>query len=400
MLKRLALLLLVNFVFATASYSSGTAFADTWTPPSTQVYHASNKRFRLTVTPREIGGALDYFEGLQNREKKPGQRPGSTQTFARGVLERSEGHGRWMVVWDMQMVNDVAPVTALVADSGSYIVTFDNWHFVGFGDNVVVIYDAKGRLIRSLKLDDILPADYIKALPRSVSSIDWNGKHRFEESQDLLVLQIVVPSGKSYDPDPAYVERRVRLSTGQVLPSNDPAWAEAMAKASRVAKANKAAEEAADAAFRAPLLGPATTTDADWHDYLREAFYRLDADWEESYPNTKVLRAPNAADYMPSQTWLREAFLEEALEWRVLMVASPSSPDNLVKVLTSIAREMKPNAPHGARIYVAVPATHRDGVAAALAPTGVTFIHLDPAKPIPQRPERLKRRFSEDEEER
>jgi hypothetical protein len=73
------------------------------------------------------------------------------------------------------------------------------------------------------------------------------------------------------------------------------------------------------------------------------------------------------------------------------MVASPSSPDNLVRVLTATIREMKPSALKKMRIYAAVPLAYRERIAAALAPTAATFIYVDPAKPIPQRKERLER---------
>jgi hypothetical protein len=172
------------------------AFADEWLPPTTETYYSSDRRVRLTVTPRDIANPLAYFEGKVRDEKQAGQRPGSAQTFALGVLERLGDGGHWMVVWDRRLVNDVAPAKALVSNSGRYVVTFDDWYSVGLGENVVVIYGHDGSLIRHLLLSDLLPDYYIKALPRSVSSLWWGGEHRIAESSDTLILKIAIPPPK------------------------------------------------------------------------------------------------------------------------------------------------------------------------------------------------------------
>jgi hypothetical protein len=38
----------------------------------------------------------------------------------------------------------------------NYVVTLDNWHEVGRGDNVVAIYGPDGKLVRQLALSDFL----------------------------------------------------------------------------------------------------------------------------------------------------------------------------------------------------------------------------------------------------
>jgi len=270
----------------------------------------------------------------------------------------------------------------------------------------VVIYGPDSSLIRSLSLADLLPDYYIAALPRSISSVGWSGEHRISESGDVLILRVVVPTGaedveKQGNTDvaesaaasasPTYVDLPVQLSTGQVLPSTDAAWRNALAKASRVAAADRAAEDAAAAAFIAPLVGPTTTGELEWQGYLREAFMRMDPEWKDNFPSTTVLRSPDALDYAPSETWVRDVLGEKDLPADIIMLASPSSPDNFVNVLRSAMRDVKPNALRKARIYVAIPEAYRERVAAVLAPSGAKFIHLDPAKPIPQRRERLTR---------
>lgn len=370
--------------------ASGPAMADSWMPPATAVYYAKDKRSRLTVTPRDISSPLDYFEDKVKGNEPAGQRPGSAQAFASGVLERQGADGRWAIVWTRRLVNEVAPVSALVASGGFYAVTFDNWHSTGYGDNVVVIYGPLGELVRSLKLSDFLPDYYVEALPRSVSSMHWGGEHFISDADGMLVLRIVVPS-QGADRDGSFVERRILLATGQVQETGDPAWQQALAEAARVARADRAAEAAEHAAFRAPLLGPATDDTAAWHGYLREAFYRLAPDWREASTATSVLRAPDAKDYLPTLNGLRHWLFDKGR--KNVAIASPASPENLTRVLTDIVRGSSPGFLRGVRVYVAVPIGYRQRIADALGPSAATFIHIDPAIPIPQRPERIEQRF-------
>lgn len=382
-------------VFASLIAASFALRADSWFPAQIETYLSADKRFRFIAVPRDIEGPLPYFEGKQRGDAKPGQMPGSKKTAPRGLFERSIGNGRWTTLWQRELVNDVAPVSALVSNTGVYVVTFDNWHFMGFGDAAVVIYGPHGSLIRALGLDDILPDYYVEALPRSVSSLHWSGDHTIDQPAGMVMLKIVVPTDRQSPADTeTYIDVGIELSTGTVRPPTDGSWERALAEAARARKAQEAAEAAEDARFRAPLVGPTTTADVDWHRYLEEAFFRLDPDWDGGYPSKKILRDPRAADYAPSEIWLREALTDEQVPAeRVIMIASPTSPDNLVKVLTAIIGTIKPNALKGVRLYAAVPASHRARVAAAFAPTAATFIHLDPAVPIPQRAERLDRRF-------
>jgi len=232
--------------------------ADSWAMPTVEQYFSADRQVRLTITPRDLSSQLDYFAGKVRHDAKAGQRRGSTQNFPRGVLQRFV-RGRWRMLWDSALVNDVAPVSALVADSGRYIVTFDNWHIVGLGPNVIVIYGAGGRLIRSLRLEDVLPKEYISALQRSVSSLWWSGRHRMAAQADEVILSIVVPATGNAQAR-SHVELALDLATGRVHPVDPAAWRRAVEQAAVVAKANAVAAARAHASFIAPLLGPQAST--------------------------------------------------------------------------------------------------------------------------------------------
>jgi len=96
---------------------------------------------------------------------------GSTPGHCRATLYRIEG-GRRASVWSRDLINNHAPVSVFVADSGKYVVTMDEWHFVG--TLPVVVYGPRGELIRVHSTDSLgLRGDVLK-IASSVSSYWWN----------------------------------------------------------------------------------------------------------------------------------------------------------------------------------------------------------------------------------
>lgn len=162
---------------------AGALHADTWSPATTRTFYSSDGTWRLVVEPRRID-PLDYFT-----RKVEGAEVGPRHGGPRATLSRKGSFGRWRRVHRWPLVNDVSPVDALVANDGT-VVTFDNWHLMGDGDDVVVIYRPDGTLIRKLALEDVIEPDDIEHLDRSVSSIHWSGRHRIDETNRLLVLQV------------------------------------------------------------------------------------------------------------------------------------------------------------------------------------------------------------------
>lgn len=366
----------------------GSVVADSWSPASTKSVESPDRQYRFTMTPRALSSNLAYFEDAVAKKAKPGQLPGHA-TSARGRLEHRTTDGRWLTVWEKPLINDVAPVDFIVASSGQFVATLDNWHFVGRGEHVLVFYGPDGTLMRSLKLSDLLPDYYIKALPSSVSSTRWRSNVRFD-SNGRLVIPIVQPTDDQSD-DRKTVDLLVDPASGVISPVDVAKWSAALASARIVAAAKDDSERKSREAFIAPLVGPTSVAEADWHNYLREAFYRLDPDWQDNAASTQVLRSPNASDYKPSVGWLRDALLEKELEADRIMIASPGSPDNLMVELGNIVLAMRPRQLRAATIYVAVPLPYRDRLLAVLAPSGAKLIYLDPSVPIAQRPERLAR---------
>lgn len=292
-------------------------------------------------------------------------------------------------MWNGPLLNDVSPGSALVSPTGQ-VVTFDNWHSAGFGVDVVVIYDARGNTVRSMSLGDFLPEDYVYALPRSVSSLEWSGEHRLSADGKRVIVQVVVPDEKlEEDEDLAhYLELKFDLATGQRLPGNEKAWAGALAAATKTAAKERVIEAKQKARFIAPLTAPRGDDPEEWSDYLREAFDRVDPLWEKGFPARVVLIPSPSSGHADSLIWFRRALAPESKDNVAVMLASPSQ-DYLLAALRERTAQLASDSLKGVRIYVAVDDAHTEAVAEALAPTGATYIQLDPTHSIEQRKQRL-----------
>jgi len=115
-----------------AALAGGITSADEWRPPKQRECWSSERRFSLRVSPSG------------NAWEQPGN--------CLAELFRCDASGR-RLVWRRYLVNDEAPVAVLVADSGKYVVTMDEWG--RFGELPLVIYGPKGNLIEMHHLESI-----------------------------------------------------------------------------------------------------------------------------------------------------------------------------------------------------------------------------------------------------
>ena len=379
---------LLNLVGVVAVVAASPAFADSWMPATQTSYLSPDKAMRLTVVPRDLENQRAYFTDKVDGKEPAGQRRGG-EPRALGILERRSGQ-TWIKVWEVPLANEVAPVHALVANGGGHIVTFDNWHSVGFGDNVVVIYRSDGSMVRAMKLTDILPEDYVRALPTSVSSLWWGGEHELSRDGRQVVLKVVVPSSRGSIGAPrGYVDVRIDLTTGAVEKLEGPAWTRAVAAAAPIAARSKAEEATWRAQMIAPLVPPSGNKDADWSRYLYQAVRRLaPASPQMGFDPVWILPRLGAPEFAQQVKDIRGVFTG----WDTksdLAFASPSAPEALARVLTEAVQAAPAGGLVGSRVFVALPSALGARVRAALSRSGATVIVFDPALPIPQRAEAL-----------
>jgi hypothetical protein len=385
----LALRRLSSAALALALLVAPVAFADSWMLPTTHEYLSADQQARLTVTPRELTSQVDFFRDKVDGKASAGQRPGAAAaTTASGKLERKAADGKWKVAWQHALVNDVSPTSALVADQGKYTVTFDNWHSVGFGDDVVVIYDAAGKRVRSMALTDFLPQDYVQALPRSVSSLHWGYQHRLADNDETLLLRVVVPDGESRghrEEEPTFLDIRVRLADGAVTPPSGPAWQQALASVARV----RAMQEEEVRAFRARRAAPLSAPDGDdqdaWREYLAELMVRSTSDLHD-FPRLYLLPAERDPDYSKRRAMISgviaSSFDRQFARRGHAYFSSPASA-RLAELLAEELGKLPPAALRGYEITFVGEAGLDAKVQAAALRAGAKYSFVDMRKPIP-----------------
>lgn len=376
------------------------AEADSWLLPAPSTVSSADGQFRFTVTPRELSGQLPYFEdkvaGKANAGGTPEGRPS-----AQGLLERRSAVG-WTDVWNGNLLNDVAPVDVLVAPSGR-VVTLDNWHSMGSGEHVLVIYETSGEPRCSLTLQDLFPPQVFETFPRSVSSIRWRGEARLNRNGELLEIPVSAPAtwlveGAGTRQSDATYLLGVRLRDCVVVPPAPAAW-----KATIEAAAEASARLAADrgdtrARAHAPLLAPTGTDRKEWQGYLIRAWLRIEPLNESGWPRPAWIAIGGPKD--PERGgWLgavAEELAETDSEKPVIVVGGGSSSD----VLDALSRAaVAGSAAAGRRVAVVLKDKDFARAREIMAATGVELIQIDPQRPLPQHPTNLRRMQADEEAE-
>lgn len=157
--------------------AASVANADSWASPRIREVFSESREYFVRVRPGESVGDTFGFAG----EKKGRY---ATAEFYRRAKDRS-----YQLIAEASLLNPVAPVEFLVADSGS-LVAIDNWHNVGYG-KVVSLYDSRGNLLRSYELRDLFQDDEIERFPHSVSSRHWrNGPVYIRPDQKTVLITV------------------------------------------------------------------------------------------------------------------------------------------------------------------------------------------------------------------
>ncbi|RNJ64351.1 MAG: hypothetical protein EDM03_08520 [Porphyrobacter sp. IPPAS B-1204] len=389
MKARLISLLSVAALFAAAFglLRSTVACADSWAPPETETTLSANGQYRFTLEPVGIESQMAFFE-----EEAAAAKAGKTveRPAPLGLLEKRNAAGKWEPVWAIPLLNPMAPVSVLVSDDGRHVVTFDNWHSMGHGEHVVVIYGPEGKLVRSMALTDIVPADFIDALPRSVSSIQWRNREALTNAGTTVTVEMPIPGEDAYAEDAETIAFTINLADGAVTPPNSDEWEVAQCAAAKINAASKKAEAERVAALVKPLTVPTTCELSDWHDYLDEAYLRRsDQPVFEAFTSTTVLFARENPRHRESVGWLRDNMLDEFGIERDEAFASPCDPEGLVVAVAGIMKDVRPGSLSKATFHVSAPKPQFTEIARLIAPSGAKTVWLDPEEAIPQRPDRI-----------
>jgi hypothetical protein len=376
-------------LFALLFAAIGPAHADSWAMPETTTYVSANGQYRLTVVPRQLDSQLGYFEAKAR---------GDTLAESKGPTGRVEQlrQGNWVQIWSRPLVNEVAPVRALAADDGGRVVTFDNWHSTGFGVHVVVIYGADGALVRSLRLDQIVPAYFVDALPRSVSSIQWRGGDpRFVG--DMIELAVSEPR-KDHGGEGSFVVR-IALADGRV----EPIAPETLAKVGPdmcAAHADSVRNFNAYLSFeRGDLIYTGSGNKDGWQRYLANAVERLrprEAPKENESGTDRLagIWGETTFELLDSGAYMEDDFRDQ---FRSALAApmpdlsrrwfASRDQDRMVAEIERTAKKIKAGQLVGVDMYFFADGAHWQRIRDALAASGAQLVQVDPAIPIPPRSE-------------
>src|SRR2546426_2971329 len=207
----------IAFVLVTAALLVSGVSADQWALPKKTKYYSANKKYYVEVTPKKLESQLKYFEDKVDKKENAGALTGVKDNRARAAFYIRHSDGAYARKSEFPLVNEVSPVSALVSNDGNYVVTFDNWHSAGYGDDVVVLYRSNGAVIKKFGLKDLLTEGDIETLPRSVSSIWWGGTHYIDDSSGLLVLKIISNRKSPWEDGAQFLELKMELATGRTL---------------------------------------------------------------------------------------------------------------------------------------------------------------------------------------
>ncbi|TWT77404.1 hypothetical protein Pla123a_20650 [Posidoniimonas polymericola] len=140
-----------SIVFVAALVGAASSEADFWGRFEETEFYSANNTHLLQVKPHD-----DW-------SSKPGH--------CLATLYRVDGEER-IELWSRNLINDYAPVRVLVADSGDYVVTMDEWGELG--TLPVVIYGRAGRLIQVHSIESLGLASDQSHIRRTISSSWWS----------------------------------------------------------------------------------------------------------------------------------------------------------------------------------------------------------------------------------
>lgn len=134
--------------------------ADSWPAAKAAGVASPTGQVVVRVVPGTNLGGTYGFSGAQKGKA------------ATAVFYRLDPAANYVKYREISLLNPIAPVFAAVSDSGE-LVTLDNWHNMGLGDAVVVVYSPAGTVRRSHRLADIYTDAEVQTFSRSTSSIWW-----------------------------------------------------------------------------------------------------------------------------------------------------------------------------------------------------------------------------------
>jgi hypothetical protein len=171
------------------------AKADVWDTPKTKFYYSENKVFVLKVVPTYIPEKYYEWRFAKQSKKKKFSQSDTTIVHGYAVLFKIIVNDS-NIIWKRQLINRICPVSACVSNDGKHVITCDNWYNMGYGDDVLVIYNEFGDLTKRYKLEDISPFP-INDYEMSITSLHWNCGNKFLDNEKFEICFYVEKVNKN-----------------------------------------------------------------------------------------------------------------------------------------------------------------------------------------------------------
>lgn len=370
--------------------SSAPASADSWALPTAETYVSQNGQYRLVVVPREIESQLAFFEDKVDGKEPAGSARRNAPSTAIAKIEQFE-LGSWRTLWVRPLLNDVAPVKALVSNDGQSFVTFDNWHMVGLGEHVLVIYGGEARPVRSFQLSDLVPDYFIDALPGSVSSVRWRNGEGLSADGRWLELAIKAPSTRDGEDETKSLMLRISMENG----APDLSAADAVSAYKEVAcfahRRNVARTNEMLVYDRSDLVLPDPLTKENWSRYLYQLMSRIsDGNDENIFGEANMFELLAPRGYMAKE--FSETFSQAlTVSASKMPVRTFASIDQMlmVKKVEKEAKKIKAQHLDGSTLRFIISDEFWPRIQTALLQSGATMLQIDPSDAVPQKPEKL-----------
>jgi len=178
-------------------------FADKWVVPEERIFFSENREYYFVVKP-----------AIQENENCIGE----LYAIAEVMLYTDIGEFLLtdsFLIWKNTLENELSSVC--VSNDGKHVITINTWVRLGYGENVVVIYDITGTVIKKYSLNNILSEVQISISPFTISSIWWSGNHYIDNENNILVLQVVKSLKIPHNEDLEYNNIWISLDNYEVI---------------------------------------------------------------------------------------------------------------------------------------------------------------------------------------
>lgn len=161
--------------------------ADKWPAPEIRDYYSADSSYFVRIFPLTVPAKYYKWQQASPKKKRHFRAKDTVLVPCCAMLyERTKTTPR--LVWKQNLVNQVAPVEAVVSNDSRYVVTFDNHHSMGYGEDVMVVYDYQGSLLKQYSLEQISPFP-VNRYVASRSSLWWRRATPAFVAPDKLSLQ-------------------------------------------------------------------------------------------------------------------------------------------------------------------------------------------------------------------